>query len=188
MRGRCRRGGAMLLRPVVRLHVSGSRGKLRPRRRPLWKDILPGRWDAAVGGMSAGARAWRRPLAERCAKRGGSIVSDRCSCGFASSVPTGRGNRRMSSGRFAAAGSGRAADWTEMFPVIRRDSPKHRSGRSHSRFRRRGGGGAVLIALWFRLPAHLPGGSNFPVRGRSHRVFTSDRQDWARKLRALAAA
>ena len=43
-----RRGG--LLHPVVRLHLFNSRGELYLQRRPVWKDIQPGRWDTAVGG------------------------------------------------------------------------------------------------------------------------------------------
>lgn len=48
-RGECH-GGSMLLHPVVHLHVFNSRGGLYLQRRPLWKDIQPGRWDTAVGG------------------------------------------------------------------------------------------------------------------------------------------
>lgn len=43
-------GGSMLLHPVVHLHVFNSRGELYLQRRPMWKDIQPGRWDTAVGG------------------------------------------------------------------------------------------------------------------------------------------
>ena len=43
-----RRGG--LLHPVVHLHLFNSRGELYLQRRPVWKDIQPGRWDTAVGG------------------------------------------------------------------------------------------------------------------------------------------
>lgn len=48
-RGACH-GGSMLLHPVVHLHVFNSRGELYLQKRPLWKDIQPGRWDTAVGG------------------------------------------------------------------------------------------------------------------------------------------
>ncbi len=48
-RGECH-GGAMLLHPVVHLHLFNSRGELFLQRRPEWKDIQPGRWDTAVGG------------------------------------------------------------------------------------------------------------------------------------------
>lgn len=48
-RGACH-GGAMLLHPVVHLHLFDSAGRLYLQRRPLWKDIQPGRWDTAVGG------------------------------------------------------------------------------------------------------------------------------------------
>lgn len=40
----------MLLHPVVHLHLFNSRGELYLQRRPMWKDIQPGRWDTAVGG------------------------------------------------------------------------------------------------------------------------------------------
>ncbi len=48
-RGECH-GGSMLLHPVVHLHVFNSRGELYLQKRPLWKDIQPGKWDTAVGG------------------------------------------------------------------------------------------------------------------------------------------
>lgn len=51
-RGECH-GGSMLLHPVVHLHLFNSRGELYLQRRPLWKDIQPGRWDTAVGGHVA---------------------------------------------------------------------------------------------------------------------------------------
>lgn len=51
-RGECH-GGSMLLHPVVHLHLFNSRGELYLQRRPLWKDIQPGRWDTAVGGHAA---------------------------------------------------------------------------------------------------------------------------------------
>lgn len=43
-------GGGGLLHPVVHLHLFNSRGELYLQRRPVWKDIQPGRWDTAVGG------------------------------------------------------------------------------------------------------------------------------------------
>ena len=51
-RGECH-GGSMLLHPVVHLHLFNSRGELYLQRRPLWKDIQPGRSDTAVGGHVA---------------------------------------------------------------------------------------------------------------------------------------
>lgn len=42
--------GTGILHPVVHLHVFNSAGDLYLQRRPLWKDIQPGRWDTAVGG------------------------------------------------------------------------------------------------------------------------------------------
>ncbi|MBQ5642414.1 MAG: NUDIX domain-containing protein, partial [Bacteroidaceae bacterium] len=40
----------MLLHPVVHLHVFNSKGELYLQKRPMWKDIQPGKWDTAVGG------------------------------------------------------------------------------------------------------------------------------------------
>ena len=48
-RGECH-NGRKLLHPVVHLHVFNSQGELYLQRRPLWKDIQPGKWDTAVGG------------------------------------------------------------------------------------------------------------------------------------------
>ena len=48
-RGECH-NGSKLLHPVVHLHVFNSRGELYLQRRPMWKDIQPGKWDTAVGG------------------------------------------------------------------------------------------------------------------------------------------
>lgn len=48
-RGECH-GGSRLLHPVVHLHLFNSSGELYLQRRPLWKDIQPGKWDTAVGG------------------------------------------------------------------------------------------------------------------------------------------
>lgn len=48
-RGHCH-DGSKLLHPVVHLHVFNSKGELYLQRRPMWKDIQPGRWDTAVGG------------------------------------------------------------------------------------------------------------------------------------------
>lgn len=42
--------GSMLLHPVVHLHVFNSKGELYLQKRPMWKDIQPGKWDTAVGG------------------------------------------------------------------------------------------------------------------------------------------
>lgn len=43
-------GGSKLLHPVVHLHLFNSQGQLYLQRRPLWKDIQPGKWDTSVGG------------------------------------------------------------------------------------------------------------------------------------------
>lgn len=48
-RGECH-NGSMLLHPVVHLHVFNSKGELYLQKRPIWKDIQPGKWDTAVGG------------------------------------------------------------------------------------------------------------------------------------------
>jgi isopentenyldiphosphate isomerase len=48
-RGECH-GGSFLLHPVVPLHVFNSAGAVFLQKRPLWKDIQPGKWDTAVGG------------------------------------------------------------------------------------------------------------------------------------------
>ena len=48
-RGECH-GGAMLLHPVVHLHLFDPNGALYLQKRSAWKDIQPGRWDTAVGG------------------------------------------------------------------------------------------------------------------------------------------
>ena len=38
------------LHPVVHLQLFNSQGKLYLQRRPLWKDVQPGKWDTATGG------------------------------------------------------------------------------------------------------------------------------------------
>lgn len=48
-RGECH-NGSKLLHPVVHLHVFNSKGELFLQKRPLWKDIQPGKWDTSVGG------------------------------------------------------------------------------------------------------------------------------------------
>ncbi|MEG1562687.1 MAG: NUDIX domain-containing protein [Bacteroides sp.] len=48
-RGECH-GGSKPLHPVVHLHVFNTQGELYLQKRPLWKDIQPGKWDTAVGG------------------------------------------------------------------------------------------------------------------------------------------
>ena len=48
-RGECH-SGSKLLHPVVHLHVFNSRGELYLQKRPVWKDIQPGKWDTSVGG------------------------------------------------------------------------------------------------------------------------------------------
>ncbi|MBR5465643.1 MAG: NUDIX domain-containing protein [Alistipes sp.] len=48
-RGECH-NGSRLIHPVVHLHLKNSRGELYLQKRPMWKDIQPGKWDTAVGG------------------------------------------------------------------------------------------------------------------------------------------
>lgn len=48
-RGECHKG-SMLLHPVVHLHLFNGDGRLYLQRRPVWKDIQPGKWDTSVGG------------------------------------------------------------------------------------------------------------------------------------------
>jgi len=48
-RGDCH-GGSKLLHPVVHLHIFDPAGRLYLQKRPMWKDIQPGKWDTAVGG------------------------------------------------------------------------------------------------------------------------------------------
>lgn len=60
--------GTRILHPVVHLHLFNSAGELYLQRRPLWKDIQPGKWDTACGGhMAYGetpAEALNREVAE----------------------------------------------------------------------------------------------------------------------------
>ena len=42
--------GSKILHPVVHLHVFNSKAELYLQKRPLWKDIQPGKWDTATGG------------------------------------------------------------------------------------------------------------------------------------------
>lgn len=48
-RGECH-NGSKLLHPVVHLHLFNSNGDIYLQKRPVWKDIQPGKWDTAVGG------------------------------------------------------------------------------------------------------------------------------------------
>ncbi len=48
-RGECH-GGSKLLHPVVHLHLFNPAGEIYLQKRPIWKDIQPGKWDTAVGG------------------------------------------------------------------------------------------------------------------------------------------
>ena len=54
--------GSRMLHPVVHLHLFNSRGELYLQRRPLWKDIQPGRWDTACGGHLAYGETPRQAL------------------------------------------------------------------------------------------------------------------------------
>jgi len=64
-RGECH-DGRRLLHPVVHLHLFNSRGELYLQKRPLWKDIQPGRWTTAVGGDTR-LRTTTRPTERRVA-------------------------------------------------------------------------------------------------------------------------
>ena len=43
-------GGSFLLHPVVHLHILNRNAELYLQKRSMKKDLLPGRWDTAVGG------------------------------------------------------------------------------------------------------------------------------------------
>ncbi|MBD5203511.1 MAG: NUDIX domain-containing protein [Bacteroidales bacterium] len=76
-RGECH-GGKMLLHPVVHLHVIDHEGRVYLQKRPVWKEIQPGRWDTAVGGHVAYGEeigdALRRETLEEVGLRGFSPV------------------------------------------------------------------------------------------------------------------
>lgn len=42
--------GSKILHPVVHMHVFNSNGGLYLQKRPVWKDVQPGKWDTATGG------------------------------------------------------------------------------------------------------------------------------------------
>jgi isopentenyldiphosphate isomerase len=50
MRSVCHNGKSMLLHPVVHLHVFNEAGELYLQKRPMSKDVQPGKWDTSVGG------------------------------------------------------------------------------------------------------------------------------------------
>lgn len=50
LRSVCHNGKSMLLHPVVHLHLFNESGELYLQKRPVHKDVQPGRWDTAVGG------------------------------------------------------------------------------------------------------------------------------------------
>lgn len=41
---------SFILHPVVHLHLFNNKGELYLQKRPIWKEIQPGKWDTAVGG------------------------------------------------------------------------------------------------------------------------------------------
>lgn len=49
-RGECHDGSKRFLHPVVHLHVFNKKGEVYLQKRPVWKDIQPGKWDTSVGG------------------------------------------------------------------------------------------------------------------------------------------
>jgi isopentenyldiphosphate isomerase len=57
-RALCHDGKSMLLHPVVHFHLFSEKGELFLQKRAMTKDLLPGKWDTAVGGhMSPGESA-----------------------------------------------------------------------------------------------------------------------------------
>jgi isopentenyldiphosphate isomerase len=46
----CHDGKSMLLHPVVHFHLFNEKGDLYLQKRAMTKDLLPGKWDTAVGG------------------------------------------------------------------------------------------------------------------------------------------
>lgn len=50
LRSVCHNGVSMLLHPVVHLHIFNPGGALYLQKRPMHKDVQPGRWDTSVGG------------------------------------------------------------------------------------------------------------------------------------------
>lgn len=48
-RGECHNGNKPL-HPVIHLQVFNSQGEIYLQKRPVWKEIQPGKWDTAVGG------------------------------------------------------------------------------------------------------------------------------------------
>jgi len=50
LRSVCHNGVSMLLHPVVHLHIFNPSGALYLQKRPMHKDVQPGRWDTSVGG------------------------------------------------------------------------------------------------------------------------------------------
>lgn len=54
----CHDGKSMLLHPVVHFHLFNEKGELFLQKRAKTKDLLPGKWDTAVGGhVSPGENA-----------------------------------------------------------------------------------------------------------------------------------
>jgi isopentenyldiphosphate isomerase len=57
-RSLCHDGKSMLLHPVVHFHLFNTKGELFLQKRAMTKDLLPGKWDTAVGGhLSPGENA-----------------------------------------------------------------------------------------------------------------------------------
>jgi len=50
LRSVCHNGVSMLLHPVVHLHIFNPGGALYLQKRPMHKDVQPGRWDTSIGG------------------------------------------------------------------------------------------------------------------------------------------
>lgn len=64
----CHDGKSKLLHPVVHLHLFNDKGELFLQKRSMNKDLLPGKWDTAVGGHfqpgESAEEALRRESAE----------------------------------------------------------------------------------------------------------------------------
>lgn len=54
--------GSKLLHPVVHLHLYDTAGRLYLQKRPLWKDIQPGKYDTSTGGHMAPGESVREAL------------------------------------------------------------------------------------------------------------------------------
>lgn len=63
--------GSRLLHPVVHLHVLNLEKSVLLQKRPVWKDIQPGKWDTAVGGHIAAGETLEQALKRETAEETG---------------------------------------------------------------------------------------------------------------------